>query len=221
MQVLLTAVWTNVGAAVTYGQSVLNTVDLYIDGNSGTGTATLFLSGTERESATADFTSITGIDELQFHGVNSAAGCSISQVIVADEPTIGWRLTTVPPTGAGATTDWTGTYAEVDEIVYSDADFINSSVADQVELFSHGTAIPSGYRVRAVVVAARAKRGGSGPQSLQLALRSSGTTYVSSTKALGVGYDGPFAVWEEDPATTADFTSSSIAALQFGVKSIA
>jgi hypothetical protein len=55
---------------------------------------------------------------------------------------------------------------------------------------------------------------------LQLALRSAGTTYFSATKALDFGYGAFGNVWETNPATSAAFLSSEIAALEYGVKSI-
>jgi hypothetical protein len=216
------SVWTNLGSSFTVTSALL-TLDVNLVSNSASGSGTVYLSGTQRSTGTANLSALAGVAQFRGNGKTVAipATVSLSQVIIADESTIGWRLKTVPATGAGATTDWTGTYTEIDEIVYSDADFINSATVDQVELFSHGTTVPSGYTVRGVIVTARAKRGSaSGPQNLQLALRSGGTTYFSSSQALGLGYGAHSKVWEQDPATTADFTASAISTLQFGVKSI-
>ena len=210
------ASWANAGSAITTNiTNARQTIDLYVSDSE----LILFLGGSERESASGSFTSITSLDLLRMYG-NGPVHQPYTQVIVADEPTIGWRLKTAPATGAGATTDWTGTYAEIDEAVVSDVDFINSATANQVELFTHSATIPTGYTVRGVVVTARAKKGLSGPANIQLALRSSGTTYFSSSQALGLGYGAHVGIWETDPATAADFTSSAIASLQFGVKSI-
>lgn len=208
--------WTNIGSAATTLVDTLNTIDIHLD-CANPGTASLYLSGTERSTGTANLSHIGGVSYFR---LRSSLDGDWSQMILSTESTIGHRLKTVPPTGAGATADWTGTYAEVDEITYSDADFVNSSTNGQVELFSHSTTIPAGYKVKAVVVTARAKRGSSGPQNLQLALRSGGTVYTSSSKALGLGYGAYTAVWENDPATSAQFTASAISTLQFGVKAI-
>lgn len=217
--------WTTAGSSITLNLSVVQHIDLNVVCNSASGYATLYVSGTQRiTSGTIDLSGTTALDKIRLYGTDNAGVVGYplnwSQVIVADEPTVGWRLKTIAPTGAGATTSWTGGYTEIDEAVYSDADFINSSVADQVELFAHGTTIPDGYSVQGIVVTARAKRGVTGPQNLQLALRSSGTTYFSSSKALDVGYSAYLNVWETDPATSAAFTTSAITSLQFGVKSI-
>lgn len=210
--------WTDVGS-ITLSLSTLQDMDLHFVVNSASGSLRLYVSGTKRIEGTG--INLSGVASIRRHRIYAAGyGPRISQNIVADEPTIGWRVTTVPPTGAGATTDWTGGYTEVDEITVSDADFVNSDTANEVELFSHSTTIPSGYTVRAVAVTARARCGASGPQNLQLALRSSGTTYFSGSKALDVGYGAFVHIWETDPATSAAFTNASANSFQFGVKSI-
>jgi hypothetical protein len=213
------AAWTTAGSSFVVDNSELQTFDVHIVSNSASGSIALYLAGTKRvDSGTIDLSSFSGLAEMRLKC--AAVGTKYSQLIVADESTIGWRLTTAPATGAGATTDWVGGYTEIDELTYSDADFINSATANQVELFSHSTTVPAGYTVRGVAVTARAKCGASGPQNIQLALRSAGTTYFSSSKALDAGYGAFVNVWETDPATAADFTASAIASLQFGVKSI-
>jgi hypothetical protein len=208
--------WTNIGSSFTTLLDTRNTIDIHMNA-ANPGTVSVYMSGTERSTGTADLSHIGGV---AYYRIRSSLNSYWSQMLLSTESTIGHRLKTVPPTGAGATTDWTGTFNEIDEIPYNDADFVNSSTNGQVELFSHGTTIPSGYRVKAVIVAARAKRGSTGPSNLQLALQSGGTTYTSSSKALGLGYGAYTAVWENDPATAAPFTASAIETLQFGVKAI-
>jgi hypothetical protein len=218
------AAWQTAGTAITVDMTVRQTIDIHAVVNSASGSLKLYLSGTERiDSGTVDLSSITSLGKVRCYGASVSVlgfGTYMSQVIVADEPTIGWRLTTVPPTGAGSDTAWTGGYAEIDEVTYSDADFVNSATANQVETFSHSTTVPSGYSVRGVAVTARANCGASGPQNLQLAIRSGGTNYFSSSNLLDVGYGAFVNIWETDPATSADFTTSALSTLQYGVKSI-
>lgn len=224
LQYKLVGVWTDFGTQFSASSSARQTVAIHIVCNSASGSGALYLSGTKRLEGTGkDLSAITSLEKARFYGKTTAITKTnyFSQPVIANQSLIGWRLKTVPATGAGATTDWTGGYTEIDEIVYSDVDFINSGTANQVELFSHSTTVPDGYTVRGVIVAARAKEGDTGPTQIQLALRSGGTTYFSSTQALDSGYGANVAVWETDPATAGAFTAASIAALQFGVKSIA
>ncbi len=221
MQALIAAVWTNVGASVSYSGSTLQTIDLYINGNSATGTAKLYVAGTLRATASSvDLSAVTGITKVRSYCINNSTGFFLSQIVVANEPTIGMRLLTRYPNAAGATTDWTGGYTDVDEIVYDDADFVNSSTDGQVELFTQTGPAITGYTVRAVAVYARAKKGASGPSNLQLALRSGGTTYFSGSKALDVGYSAYGNIWETNPATAAAWVNTAIDALQPGVKAV-
>lgn len=220
MQALISAAWTTVGTTETIPLGSQH-FDLYIDGNSATGNAKLYVAGTLRITASSvDLSDVAGIETLRFYGWSNDTAY-ISQVIVDSEPTIGGRLFTIPITGAGATSSWIGTYTEIDEIVHSDADFINTPTANAVSTFSITAPSLTGYVIEAVAVTARAKEGGSGPTQIQMALRSAGTDYFSSSMALDVGYGGFVNIWETNPATAAAFTTSSIASLQPGVKAIA
>lgn len=183
------------------------------------GELALYLSGNKRIDFTGDLSHLSGVEFARLHrSYNFSTWWS--QVMADTESTIGHRLFTIPPASTGANTAWTGTYTEVDEIAYSDADFINSGTANQVETFGISAPTLTGYVVQSVTVAARAKTDGSGPANIQLVLRSSSTDYVSSSKALDTGY-GPFQnIWETNPATSAAWVNSAISGLQFGVKSI-
>lgn len=215
MKALISGVMTAVGSAVTINNSAAHHLDVYIDGNSASGTATLYLAGTAVATDTADLSSVTGIDE-----VRSYFGSFISQCIIADEPTIGWRLLTRYPNGAGNATAWTGGSGDVDETIYDDADFCNSSTNGQVEQFTQTGPAITGYTVRAVGVYARAKRGASGPTNLQIGLRSGSNDYFSASKALNVGYGAYGEIWETNPATSAAWVSTAIDALQPSIKAV-
>lgn len=213
--------WTNLGSSFTSaaGREV---VDIHLVTNTASGSGSVYFSGTLRSTGSANLSTIAGVAQMRGYGKTSGIGMGValSQVIVADEPTVGWRLFTVPVSGVGATSAWTGSRTEIDEISYSDADFISSGTADQVSTFAVTAPTLTGYEVRAVGVSARARCGSGGPQNLQLALRSSGADYFSSSLALDVAYGAFVNIWEENPATSAAWLNSAIASLQPGVKSI-
>ena len=215
--------WVNLGSFIADG-SALQTCDIHIVSNTASGSVAMYMSGTNRfTSATTDFSSIAGVAQLKMYGVTAAVDGqhAFSQIILADEPTVGMRVFTVPVSGVGADTGFTGAYTEIDEVTYSDADFINSGTANQVSTYATTAPALTGYNVRAVSVTARAKRGAGGPQNIQLALRSGGTTYFSSSQALDVAYGAHINVWETNPATSAAWVNTAVASLQPGVKSIA
>jgi hypothetical protein len=215
MQVFIAAAWTNVGSTVSFDVTSAHHLDLYIDGNSATGTATLFLGGTQRESEVANLTPVAAIDEVRFY-----FGCYVSQVVIDTEPTIGRRLGTRYPNGAGAVSNWTGGSTDVDEIVCDDADFCNSSTNGQIEQFTQTGSAITGYTVLAVGVYARAKEGGSGPENLQIGIRVSATDYFSSNKALTVGYSAYGEIWETNPATGVAWLNTAIDAIQPSIKAV-
>jgi hypothetical protein len=215
-QYLLSSVWTDVGSTITINMSTRQTFDIHIDVTGGS--IKLYLAGTLRLTASA---TLTGISDIAYARLGSPNDARWSQVIQADESTIGMRLLTRHPSGAGATSSWVGAYTEIDETVYSDADFINSATANQVSTFAQTGGAFTGYIVQAVIVSARAKCGATGPQNIRPILRVSGTDYDGgSDLALDAGY-GPFQTdWETNPATTAAWVNTAIDALQPGVKSI-
>lgn len=209
------AVWTTAGT-VDVPEGTLVTYDLYWKVNAS-GALSLFVSGTERITWTGDTSHLSNISYARLWGLQCQT--DYSQVMADTDPTIGHRLATCYPSGAGATSSWTGSYAEIDEAVYSDSDFINSASANQVTTVAATVATLSGYTVQSVTVSARANRDASGPQNLQLALRVSGTDYFSASKALSAGYAPAQNTWATNPATAGAWTNS-ITSLQPGVKSI-
>jgi hypothetical protein len=224
------SVWTLVDAEIPLNANsasstslAMQTFDLGLVVNSASGSAKLYVGGTKRiDSGSIDLSGVASMNKMQGYGrtVVTSESNYFSQIVIADEPTVGMRVTTVPPAGAGTTGDWTGDYTDVDEAVYSDADFCYSATNGQIELFVGTVPSLTGYVVRAVGVYARAKCGASGPQNLQIALRSGSTNYFSSSLALDVGYDAHGNVWEQNPNTTADWQTAQISAVQFGVKAI-
>lgn len=201
------------------------TLDIHIVSNTSSGSVDLYMSGTHRITASVNLSTLTGIQKARCWGSTRsvAAECRYSQIILATETTIGMRVGTVYMSGQGVTHTFdTGGYANIDETTYSDADFVQSGTAGQIELFT-GTSIPSftGYSIRALALTARAKSDGSAPAHFRFQLRSGGVTYDNgSDLSLDFGYGNYCAVWETNPATSAAFQPSEISALQYGVKSV-
>jgi hypothetical protein len=225
LQVFSSAAWTNVGAAFSTSPA-RQIFDIHVVCNSASGSMDVYCAGTRRvASGPVDLSGITEIAQVRCRGANNVGGDHVaySQIIVADEPTIGWKLGTVVMTGQGTThTFTTGGFANIDELVYSDADFIQSDTAAQVELF-RGTPVPSftGYVIKAVVVTARAKTSGAGPSKMRLCLRSGGTTYDNGSDiTLDFGYGAYCAAWDQNPNGPADWAGTDIASLEYGIKSV-
>jgi hypothetical protein len=216
----IASTWTTLGTITVYPFDPQE-IDIHMN-IAVSGTFTVYIAGTERLSYSGDLSAAAaGIAEARFYGSNNtSSNASYHGLVVANVPTIGYRLATFYPNGAGASTDWTNSFSNIDETVHNDADFVYSGTANQVATYSATGPSLTGYSVRAVGVSARAKRGATGPANMQLVLRAGTTNYLSSTIALSVGYQTIANIWETNPDTAADFLSSEISALQPGIKSI-
>lgn len=146
-----------------------------------------------------------------------------SQVIVADESTLNMRFYSNPPIGAGASQDFSGTFANIDDPILDQNDFISTSNNNAVSTFTAAARPLAGFAIRAVVVSANARRGVGGPQSIQLVIRQNGVNYFGPTIPLTLGFGKYNRIMELNPATNLPWTDSEAAsaALEFGVKSIA
>jgi len=170
------------------------------------------------------------VDNLKLTGPqashSAARAVHFSEVVVADEPTIGWRVATIVPDADGNTVgEWTGGWADVDEITASDADNLNSTASNDTETMgATNLSTPAAALVEyvAMVLQARVKDdAGSSPLQFQFIVRTGGTDYFSSTIALGSSYSHEENVWAVNPGTTNPWTASEIDAIELGVESIA
>lgn len=220
--------WQSFGATTTVIPSLLYSIDVMINLNATTGSAAWYMNSNQIGSYSGDtqgFAATSIMNNVLF----AASGNSqtyLSQVIVADEDTRGMKLATLFPTGAGGLSDWTGTFADVDEANYSDSDFISSGTANQGELFTMSdlsTAAQNGYLVKAVVQSARGAIGTSGPQNLQYYMYSNGTVSPSPNIS-GINNNLntlPQYIWPQDPSTPGlDWTIANVNNLQTGFKSV-
>lgn len=141
-----------------------------------------------------------------------------SELIFADEDTRGMRVKTIPPTGNGAETDWTGTYADVDETA-TDTASITTAEAEAVETFSHAVTLAEGTPIKALCLGALSACAAA--DGIEAVLRLDGTNYPQDLlKALVAGENPNHALWQVNPATSAAFTASEVNALQFGFKNV-
>lgn len=167
-------------------------------------------------------TGVSGVDTFEFRNIFSGAlDVYVSEVVIADEQTINMRVATLVPNANGTNTAWVNDYTAVDEVVDSDADTLQSDTADQVEtmgLTNYGGS--TDLIVAAVFVSAKAIRGASGPQNLQLAVREGATEGFGANKALSLVYAVYRDIWETNPDTAAAWTLSELDTLEAGVKSI-
>lgn len=175
----------------------------------------LFVGGTLNDSASATMTAVTNIG--YFRGLNPGNNIGFSELLVADVSLVTYRCFTIPITGQGSNAAWTGPYTNIDGIITNDGSFVYSPTAAQVTTYVNASTIPG--NIRSIVVSARANCGSAGPQNLQLTVRSGGTNYSSSDRALGNGYTGNLGIWDTDPNTGVAWTSAGAEAMEYGATS--
>lgn len=142
---------------------------------------------------------------------NNGLACA-SELIIADESTIGMRVKTFRPAGQGTQTLWDGDYTDVD-----DPDIGLTSITTQLpgaaETFTHGYTMTAGTAIRALIVGAAA---GSGAADGIHALL--GGQEKSFVLPLTPGAAQNLAIYEVNPATGNPYTAAEFNALEFGVR---
>lgn len=223
------AAWSTIGsttAAVAVINNSAAAFDFQVVRNLTTGTFNVFKDGVSIFSFSGDTDTDNTIGSVKFSGITTnTRELNVSQVIIADESTVGWKLQTLYPDGNGFNTAWTGDYTAVDEAAYAAGDFIETNTLNQIETYtaSNINGAYSSYNVKAVVVAARASNdSGSAINDLQAVVRTASTNYTSSNLSLpkdGNEYSVQN-VWNTNPNTTAAWTQSEVNGLEIGVKAV-
>jgi hypothetical protein len=146
-----------------------------------------------------------------------------SEVIVHPNNTRAMSLRTLVPDAVGDASEWVGAYTDLDEITASETDFAASASVGQV-MAVNCTGMPAGVTgvtVAALKVTASAIKGGTGPATLALGVRSGGTTAFAPARPLDVVYStGAISeYWETNPVTGQAWTAANIDALQLAFRS--
>ncbi len=231
LQTRESAAWVNRGSSFSTSPGsapTLNKLTLKVVLHASTGEITAWVGNVQVATFTGDTigdTGATGLDTVTLRSNDDAANQDAywSEVIVADEQTINMRVATLVPNGDGNQVDWVNGFAAVDEIAVSAEDTIQSASANEVELMTlTNYAGSTDLVVRTVFVSAKAIRGASGPQNLQLAVREGVTDGFSANKALTEVYTTFKNSFTTNPDTgPAAWDLTELDTMEAGVKSIA
>lgn len=180
------------------------------------------------EGDTSSIINSTTMDTVDFKSLSdtsttfSSSLNQFSQVAIADEKTLGWKIATLGVTAQGTETDWTGDNTNVDEITLDVNDFISSDTAGQIETFAIADlpTAASSLIVKEVGVLVSALRDSTGPSQLELVARTNSTNYFSSTLALSTSFESYFHGWTTNPNTGVEWTQTEVDALELGVRSV-
>lgn len=145
------------------------------------------------------------------------------QVILSDENTLGARLYTLTPT-AGSINTWdVGTVTDVDEQDVDDTDFASTTTnGDQFTIDTSDTlSTTSNYFYTAVVQSFRASYdSGSSVTKITPFLNDTTVTDLNAGTAVNLttGYAPYQYIWDNNPATTSEWTAGEINDYEFGVE---
>ena len=140
----------------------------------------------------------------------------VSEIIIADESTLGMRVKTYRPTADGTHTTWDGNYDNVNNDVIG-IEAISTQLPNAAETFLHGQTLTEGTTIRALVVGLSIAS--ANPTDASAVLNIGGTLYQKSfEKLLTQGTSPNLAIYETNPATGVSFTAADFNSLEFGVR---
>jgi len=169
-------------------------------------------------------TAATGLDRITF-STYSLGSTTFSAIVIATEDTRGFKVVQQLPSGAGATSQWSGAYTSLDETGINDGDSISSSVIGEVSTFAF-PAIPtdfdtSAWAVKAVVAGLRVVATPEEDIDVAGVVRTASTNYETAALDAKPAYNGRQAIWEVNPNTATEWTYTDASAAQVGVKTVA
>lgn len=129
----------------------------------------------------------------------------------------------VVPTGIGNSSVWTpsagNNYACVDEIPANDADYVESSAADDIDTYITGD-VAVDTDIKCVQIQTRCKVEVGVSKNIKFITRVNGTNYLSGDKVVSSGaVKSLFNVWENNPADAAAWERADVNGMEIGAKS--
>ncbi len=176
--------------------------------------------------ASGSFTqaSFTDVARVDIGGSANSGSCGASQFLATRGiSTIGAKVKYCRATANGTNTAWTGVFTDVNEVTGSDATLNSAASAGLKETHAMGdVTITAGLEIKSVFHWLRAKNDGSAPTNIKSVLRSGGADYSTGNLA-GIGTSfGPIgARYDQDPATSSNWTDTSWNAIEAGYESAA
>lgn len=191
----------------------LCTMDVYVNYSSG-GSFQLFFDGVLMASYNGNITTdgVTLLQNIAYGGWDIDEKNYWSELCIDTVSTLGLGgVVTLVPTANGNTDNWdVGGVTNVNEAILNEVTYNASGTANQVQEYTVSTP-PSGiYTLRSVVVSALALCGTSGPQHIEMMVRTGGTDYNSSSIALTNAYANVQGIWATNPNTSTTWQSADI-----------
>lgn len=165
----------------------------------------------------------TGVDQIQITGIGvpfNGGDAFWSEVIFDSVPHIGDRLRTFPiNTLSGTNFGWTGAVTDVNEVILNDATFCSAATANLTDTFFASGFSLGTFNIVSVIVAIRVNCGVTGPQNVNLALRTASTNFFSPNLACANGYQATVWSWNTNPNTLSQWLAADAQAVEGGMRS--
>ena len=158
------------------------------------------------------------IDTIRLADANRSV-MAWSEVILADEDTRNMSLARLIPLAAGNAQQWDGVVGDVNEVTINDSTFVTTDVVDELAQFTvtPSPAIGGTLAVKAVVVAARAAKGATGPTSLKMNVRTNGADYDSAALPLDSALGPVKSLFALNPNTGLAWTTAELVSGGFNI----
>ncbi|ANJ20689.1 hypothetical protein RDp07_gp29 [Roseobacter phage RD-1410Ws-07] len=200
---------------------IVTSMDIHIALNSGGNDFCRFYTNGNlaMEQSAAHVAGSDNIMSFVFSHFDAGARHYYSQVIIADESTLGMKLTPLTPESNTADNAWVGDFSAL--VDRNDGLAAFSDTAGQLQGFNLtdyiGPASPTG--LRGVFMASRAGTGDSGPTGFNHYLEIGGTKYHGANIANPTPDVTQVTEWATNPATASAWDSTALNALIAGIRS--
>jgi hypothetical protein len=217
--------WTVIDTVSTLTNSIRHVLDLHIKISSTVGRYELFQNGTQLRNFTGDTSCFNNSIRYVTMGSGSVNVKDYSQIILANENTVNWKVASLSLTADGGVTNWSNTFAQVNSVTYTSNKSFglhtnslssnHSFVASDINVAATGLTVDSvwaGYRGSITT--------DSSVQGIYPLIRSGGVNYVNSTKIMGITDCDEVvnkAKWSANPVNGSGWTQADVNSFEYGV----
>lgn len=217
--------WNDVGSTFTLAMLTLHTIDVRVKFHATTGALEVYNNGTALMTYAGALVSVNNVaDQVLVSAPDSSVERQWSEMVVADESTVGWDVYSLVPNAVGTNVAWANTFAEIDETPVDLTDFIMGSPSEVVTY--NFTDIPSSFNKRpartfVVTLVGQVATGLSGTD-IQAAVHTEGVVTPSASLGIaeGAGYLWKQAAFPTQPQTGGNWYTGYLNNMEFGVKAV-
>lgn len=198
--------------------TALFTVDVHCYTESGNAKAVVYVDGFKQAVVTYSSSNNVGLGSVVFSPTprSNHRAHGISEVIVSDEDTRGQRVLTKGPYADGSHTDFSGGYANIDELEITSDSVAPTGTGDKYTFSINNSSAP--VAIKAIILNGY---GSSDSGDFQGIITIGGVDYNSTDLGFTGATEAHPAIWNTDPSTAAPWEASDISGFEFGWEAVA